>query len=206
MEREALEKKLELRLGLPGDELEYKSQVFQQQKNTDKNAETGSQTRANSVPVVGWPPLGTFRKNIAGNSSKTLNESQNVALKSEVKLENCKKKRLFVKINMDGMPIGRKINLKAYDNYIMLSLAVEELFRELLAGICNSSKEKKAFTGLLDGSGDYTLVYQDNEGDKMLVGDVPWDMFVSTAKRLQLLKTSDLSALSSKSVSRNWLR
>lgn len=86
--------------------------------------------------MVGWPPLGTFRKNIAGNSSKTLNESQNVALKSEVKLENCKKKRLFVKINMDGMPIGRKINLKAYDSYTMLSSAVEELFRELLAGIC----------------------------------------------------------------------
>ncbi|KAM0938202.1 putative transcription factor interactor and regulator AUX-IAA family [Dioscorea sansibarensis] len=175
MEREALEKNLELRLGLPGDELEYKSQVFPQQGNTDKNAENGSQTRTNSVPVIGWPPVGTFRKNIAGSSSKTLNESQNMALKSEVKLENCKKKRLFVKINMDGMPIGRKINLKAYDSYGMLSSAVEELFRELLAGICDSSKENKTFTGLLDGSGDYALVYEDNEGDQMLVGDVPWE-------------------------------
>lgn len=31
-----------------------------------------------------------------------------------------------------------------------------------------------AITGLLDGSGEYTLVYEDNEGDRMLVGDVPW--------------------------------
>jgi len=27
---------------------------------------------------------------------------------------------------------------------------------------------------LLDGSREYTLVYEDNEGDRMLVGDVPW--------------------------------
>lgn len=35
-------------------------------------------------------------------------------------------------------------------------------------------QEEKAITGLLDGSGEYTLVYEDNEGDRMLVGDVPW--------------------------------
>lgn len=28
--------------------------------------------------------------------------------------------------------------------------------------------------GLLDGNREYTLVYEDNEGDRMLVGDVPW--------------------------------
>lgn len=50
-----------------------------------------------------------------------------------------------------------------------------DLFHVTAAGICDSSKEKKAFKGLLDGSGDYTLVYEDNEGDKMLVGDVPWE-------------------------------
>lgn len=27
---------------------------------------------------------------------------------------------------------------------------------------------------LLDESGEYILVYEDNEGDRMLVGDVPW--------------------------------
>lgn len=41
-----------------------------------------------------------------------------------------------------------------------------------------ASKEKKddekAIGGLLDGNGEYTLVYEDNEGDRMLVGDVPW--------------------------------
>lgn len=31
------------------------------------------------------------------------------------------------------------------------------------------------FSGLIDGTGEYTLVYEDNEGDKVLVGDVPWE-------------------------------
>lgn len=35
-------------------------------------------------------------------------------------------------------------------------------------------EEEKPITGLLDGNGEYTLTYEDNEGDKMLVGDVPW--------------------------------
>lgn len=35
---------------------------------------------------------------------------------------------------MDGVPIGRKVNLKAYDSYEKLSSAVDELFRGLMAG------------------------------------------------------------------------
>ena len=43
------------------------------------------------------------------------------------------------------------------------------------SGTLTSNEENPAITGLLDGSGEYTLVYQDNEGDRMLVGDVPWE-------------------------------
>jgi len=35
---------------------------------------------------------------------------------------------------MDGVPIGRKVDLNAYDSYENLSSAVDELFRGLLAG------------------------------------------------------------------------
>lgn len=34
--------------------------------------------------------------------------------------------------------------------------------------------EDKIFSGLLDGTGVYTLVYEDNDGDRMLAGDIPW--------------------------------
>lgn len=96
------------------------------------------QLRTAPAPVVGWPPIRSFRRNIAGSSSsKQAAESPNAVLnkgsgeKSPVETSN---KGLFVKINMDGVPIGRKVDLRAYDSYEKLSTAVDELFRGLLAG------------------------------------------------------------------------
>ncbi|XP_004302853.1 PREDICTED: auxin-responsive protein IAA26-like [Fragaria vesca subsp. vesca] len=166
-----------------------------------------SQKRTAPAPVVGWPPIRSFRKNLASTSaSKPAPESQNVnpSKVPNVKPVETSRKGMFVKINMDGVPIGRKVDLSAYASYEKLSSAVDELFRGLLAaqrdscagGIKNNIDEEKEITGLLDGSGEYTLVYEDNEGDRMLVGDVPWHMFVSTVKRLRVLKSSELSALS----------
>jgi auxin-responsive protein IAA len=44
-------------------------------------------------------------------------------------------KGLFVKVNMDGVPIGRKVDLKAHGSYGNLTVAVDRLFRDLLAGL-----------------------------------------------------------------------
>ncbi|CAJ1955330.1 unnamed protein product [Sphenostylis stenocarpa] len=173
--------------------------------NTAVSQPNTSQKRTAPAPVVGWPPIRSFRKNLASSSaSKAPPESQpeqhnKVAGKKPV--DTYGNKGLFVKINMDGVPIGRKVDLNAYDSYESLSSAVDELFRGLLAaqrdssagGVHSKQEEEKAITGLLDGSGEYTLVYEDNEGDRMLVGDVPWHMFVSTVKRLRVLKSSELS-------------
>ncbi|KAJ1385982.1 PB1 domain [Sesbania bispinosa] len=165
-----------------------------------------SQKRTAPGPVVGWPPIRSFRKNLTSSTSSKPSppESQSpqhnkVAGKKPIDNYG---KGLFVKINMDGVPIGRKVDLNAYDSYENLSSAVDELFRGLLAaqrdssagGVNNNQEEEKPITGLLDGSGEYTLVYEDNEGDRMLVGDVPWHMFVSTVKRLRVLKSTELSA------------
>ncbi|XP_061358376.1 auxin-responsive protein IAA26-like [Gastrolobium bilobum] len=182
------------------------------------------QKRNAPVPVVGWPPIRSFRKNLAsGSSSKQSSEShqqhQHVVpdkVAAGKKPIDNSGKSMFVKINMDGVPIGRKVDINAYDSYEKLSSAIDELFRGLLAEInlchnvfplgCSTQSDssavgnhkkqegEKAIKGLLVGSGEYTLVYEDNEGDKMLVGDVPWHMFASTVKRLRVLKSSDLPA------------
>lgn len=34
--------------------------------------------------------------------------------------------------------------------------------------------EVKIFSGLLDGTGEYTLFYEDSEGSRTRVGDLPW--------------------------------
>lgn len=252
------ERKLELRLGPPGEEEEANDIVrgrnesllslgyfsvsinggYQEKKTQHKGVSVSSssflqpqpspantavpntsQKRTAPGPVVGWPPIRSFRKNLASSSNSKVvpqNQQQHVVVEDKVagkkpvadnnnnnNVVGCVgKKGLFVKINMDGVPIGRKVDLNAYDSYEKLSSAVDELFRGLLAaqrdscggGIQKKQDEEKAITGLLDGSGEYTLVYEDNEGDRMLVGDVPWHMFVSTVKRLRVLKTSELPA------------
>lgn len=38
----------------------------------------------------------------------------------------------------------------------------------------NMGHEEEKISDVLDGTGEYTLVYEDNEGDRVLVADVPW--------------------------------
>ncbi|CAL2234302.1 unnamed protein product [Prunus armeniaca] len=165
-----------------------------------------SKTRIAQAAVVGWPPVRSSRKNLAScksSFSKPQNsESPNEILQegSSGKSDTNSKPHMFVKINMEGVPIGRKINLKAYDSYEKLSLAIDELFQGLLAAqrVCSDveKEDKKGETkSITHGNGEYTLLYEDHEGDRMLVGDVPWNMFVSTAKRLRVLNSSELSTL-----------
>ncbi|GMN40018.1 hypothetical protein TIFTF001_009248 [Ficus carica] len=72
---------------------------------------------------------------------------------------------------MEGVPIGRKVDLKAFDSYEKLSYAIDALFRGLLAAQRDQTEDDHSKTVT---NGEYTLVYEDNEGDRMLVGDVPW--------------------------------
>ncbi|CAA7402822.1 unnamed protein product [Spirodela intermedia] len=207
----AEEQKLELRLGLPGgedwravrEEEEPPSVLSLGFLPVRASSNLSSHDRAApSSPVVGWPPIRSFRKNLASSSfSKPSYPSQNENPGKTDTQEGCRKS--LVKINMDGMPIGRKIDLKAHSSYDELSSAVNELFRGLIAAQRNENPalrnqshggRRQAITGLLDGSGEHTLVYEDNEGDVLLVGDVPWDMFVAAAKRLRMLKSSELSS------------
>ncbi|XP_006647091.1 auxin-responsive protein IAA7 isoform X2 [Oryza brachyantha] len=167
--------------------------------NALASSNNGSQTRSPSTPVIGWPPVRTFRRNLATSSKASLELQQNEKKAAKVEVIQ---RAPFIKINMDGIPIGRKIDLNALDSYDKLSLAVDKLFRGLLAaqrgplpaGAKGCPQEDAAISGLLDGTGEYTLVYEDYEGDRVLVGDVPWGMFVSSVKRLRVLKTSDLSS------------
>ncbi|VAH79333.1 unnamed protein product [Triticum turgidum subsp. durum] len=156
--------------------------------------------RGAAAPVVGWPPIRSFRRNLASTSASKQPPEPQIGEANAKAVLDCKKSPL-VKINMDGIPIGRKVDLAACDSYERLSLAVKDLFHGFLQVQRDPSKvertqqgaDENIFSRLLDGSGEYTLVYEDSEGDRMLVGDVPWNVFVSTAKRLRVLRSSELS-------------
>ncbi|CAM8962562.1 unnamed protein product [Rhodiola kirilowii] len=87
---------------------------------------------------------------------------------------------LFVKVSMDGAPYLRKIDLKLYNTYAELLKGLQEMFKFTIG------KKLREFTPSLRVFG---------EGDWMLVGDVPWEMFMSTCKRLRVMKGCEAKGL-----------
>nr|CAD1821447.1 unnamed protein product [Ananas comosus var. bracteatus] len=121
--------------------------------------------------VVGWPPVRAYRMNSFRGR------------KSDVAEENPAK---YVKVSMDGAPYLRKLDLKVYKGYEELRGALQAMFK------CFSSVG-------MEGSDEYeyAITYEDKDGDWMLVGDVPWEMFISSCKRMRIMKGTEARGLSS---------
>ncbi|XP_029117764.1 auxin-responsive protein IAA25 [Elaeis guineensis] len=94
------------------------------------------------------------------------------------------KPTMFVKVNMEGYCVGRKIDLMAHDSYESLYHAIKNLFYNFLSiNYSNNSDEEEQDKAT---SSDFVLVYEDHEGDRMIVGDVPWELFLASVKRLYI--------------------
>lgn len=166
---------------------------------------------APSNQVVGWPPISASRINSMVNQAKypSCDEFQPTVEKCKIKnvdidMNSCEgdrnyivkeegkiKKSNFVKVNKDGNGIGRKVDLSAHSCYETLVQTMEGMFSG--AGTRSTVSSK-----LLDGSSEFVLTYEDKDGDWMLVGDVPWGMFINSVKRLRIMRTSEANGLGSK--------
>lgn len=135
--------------------------------------------------VVGWPPVRSFRKNIKAHQKNSCEESA--------------EKPAFVKVSMDGAPYLRKVDLKTYRSYQELSDALAKMFSSFTMGnygtqgMIDFMNERKLMDLL--NSCEYVPTYEDKDGDWMLVGDVPWEMFIDSCKRLRIMKGSEAIGL-----------
>ncbi|XP_012445502.1 auxin-responsive protein IAA8 [Gossypium raimondii] len=164
--------------------------------NHNASVNNNSGAPASKAQVVGWPPIRSFRKNSLATSSKNTDEVDGKAGPDA----------LFVKVSMDGAPYLRKVDLKNYSKYQDLSSALEKMFSCFTIGQCGSHGplgrellSESKLKDLLHGS-EYVLTYEDKDGDWMLVGDVPWEMFTDTCKRLRIMKSSDAIGLAPRAV------
>lgn len=136
--------------------------------------------------VVGWPPVRSYRKNI-------------MAQKSSGEEADKGSSAAFVKVSMDGAPYLRKVDLKMYTTYQQLSDALAKMFSSFTMGnygaqgMIDFMNESKLMDLL--NSSEYVPTYEDKDGDWMLVGDVPWEMFVDSCKRLRIMKGSEAIGL-----------
>lgn len=159
--------------------------------------------------TVGWPPVrSSFRDN---NPVKPVPPPPAApppacpSVQEEETPSSTNSKSCFVKIYMDGVPFGRKVDLKTNNRYEKLYSALEEMFQQFISGhysagqtssstrtshFVSSSSSSSRKLNFLDGS-EYVLIYEDHEGDFMLVGDVPWELFVNSVKRLRIMKGSE---------------
>ncbi|KAK6914930.1 AUX/IAA domain [Dillenia turbinata] len=158
MSKQGLEVEIitELRLGLPGNSLsseknekKKKKRVFDEMVNDEGNSSSSSHERKN--------------ENI-----EKMNNTQVVGwppVCSYRKKLNQYDSKIYVKISMDGVPFLRKIDLGNHKDYPELALAFEKLFG------CHGIRE-----ALKDAdNSEYIPIYEDKDGDWMLVGDVPWE-------------------------------
>nr|AXS76507.1 IAA12 [Betula platyphylla]QEE59939.1 AUX/IAA family protein [Betula platyphylla] len=183
----------ELRLGLPGTDIDSQEQaVFGARNNkrpfpdarkeceskgssvADQHADHETATPAKAA-IVGWPPIRSYRKN---------NQQQK---KAEDEAEG-EAAGIYVKVSMDGAPYLRKIDLRTYKGYPELLKALENLFKCTIG----EYSEREGYKG-----SEYAPTYEDKDGDWMLVGDVPWDMFMSSCKRLRIMRGSEARGLGS---------
>ncbi|KAF3962102.1 hypothetical protein CMV_013347 [Castanea mollissima] len=202
------------------------------------NVTAGTKRSADSVAaangasqVVGWPPIRSYRMNTLVNQAKLpateefnslIGNSKNSNTVAGKGTNNCSDKNngsakengrlrssLFVKVNMDGTPIGRKVDLSAHRSYETLAQTLEDMFHtstSTISSIRSSGEEHDKATRsskMLEGSSDFVLTYEDKDGDWMLVGDVPWGMFINSVRRLKIMRTSEAKGLAPRSEERN---
>ncbi|PKU71609.1 Auxin-responsive protein IAA31 [Dendrobium catenatum] len=87
--------------------------------------------------------------------------------------------KFFVKVYMEGIPIGRKLDLLAHDSYQSLIKTLRRMFRTKI--ICPELAQ-------VPSSKAHVLTYEDKDGDWMMVGDVPWKLFVTSVKKLKIIR------------------
>ncbi|XP_068647344.1 auxin-induced protein 22C-like [Aristolochia californica] len=166
----------ELRLGLPGvgNSGGKKKRVFSEMTTAghdaeDENSSSNERTDQTKNQVIGWPPVCSYRQ----KNNHALLEKKNAA----------EKMKFYVKVSMDGAPYLRKVDLGAYKGYSDLSAGLKELFG--CFGIGSLTRDEQSEYS------EYVTIYEDKEGDWMLVGDVPWEMFTDSCKRLRIMKRSE---------------
>ncbi|CAD6337552.1 unnamed protein product [Miscanthus lutarioriparius] len=117
--------------------------------------------------LVGWPPVKCERRRSCGGG--------------------------YVKVNMEGVAIGRKVDVSLHGSYQELLRTLERMFPSANqqgagADADHAEEEEEVASHERRRCHPYVVTYEDGEGDWLLVGDdVPWEVFVKSVKRLKIL-------------------
>ncbi|XP_006656684.1 auxin-responsive protein IAA20-like [Oryza brachyantha] len=118
--------------------------------DSDSDGEMGNKRRK----LVGWPPVKCLHRRLDGGGGGG-----------------------YVKVKMEGVAIGRKVDLSLHGSYAELLDTLHRMFPSTNQEDDGDDRRRHP----------HAVTYEDGEGDWMLVGDVPWEAFAKSVKRLKIL-------------------
>ncbi|PQQ20573.1 auxin response factor 1 [Prunus yedoensis var. nudiflora] len=92
--------------------------------------------------------------------------------------------RSCTKVHMQGIAVGRAVDLTRFEQYEDLLKKLEEMF-DIEDELCGSTKK-------------WQVVYTDDEDDMMMVGDDPWHEFCSMVRKIFIYTIEEVKRLSPK--------
>ncbi|KAK8618972.1 hypothetical protein V6N13_132945 [Hibiscus sabdariffa] len=92
--------------------------------------------------------------------------------------------RSCTKVHMQGMAVGRAVDLTRFDCYENLLRKLEDMF-DIKGQLCGSTK-------------NWQVVYTDDEDDMMMVGDDPWNEFCNMVRKIFIYTSEEVRKLSPK--------
>ncbi|OIW18263.1 hypothetical protein TanjilG_20318 [Lupinus angustifolius] len=118
---------------------------------------------------------------VADDQEKLLQTSQS-HLKNVQPKPHSTSARSCTKVHKKGIALGRSVDLTKFSGYDELIAELDQLFE--FGGELTSPKK------------DWLIVYTDNEGDMMLVGDDPWPEFCAMACKMSIYPKEDIQKMS----------
>lgn len=97
---------------------------------------------------------------------------------------HCRQIRSCTKVHMQGIAVGRAVDLTLFNKYEDLLKKLEDMF-EIEGELCGSEKK-------------WQVVYTDDEDDIMMVGDDPWHEFCNMVRKICIYTTEEAKRLTPK--------
>ncbi|CAM8883541.1 unnamed protein product [Rhodiola kirilowii] len=151
----------------------------------NNSADTAGEGINHSSPVTclgvsdqksGWPEDNAKDLHTVADQEKILQNCQPVSREPQ-----SGSTRSCTKVHKQGIALGRSVDLSKFNNYEELKAELDQLFE---------------FGGELLASGsNWLLVYTDDEGDMMLVGDDPWQEFCGMVKKIFIYTKEDVQKM-----------
>ncbi|CAK9163090.1 unnamed protein product [Ilex paraguariensis] len=124
------------------------------------------------------------QKSELSNDSKEQKQGQLQVSPKEVQSKQSCSTRSRTKVQMQGFAVGRAVDLTTLKGYDELVSELEEMFK---------------IKGELRPRNKWEIVFTDDEGDMMLMGDDPWMEFCHMARRIFICSSQDVKKMSAES-------